>query len=297
MVEQSMITTALKEYSVTDAVIAKYKQEYMALTVKGIDDKNGYDICHTARMEIKGKRVEVEKTRKKLKEDSLEYGRAVDKEAKRITALLEPIEEHLTAQEKIIDDELERKRQALINAKLEEEAAAKKAEEDRIAKVRADQEAEALRLATISKEQSEREAKIKEAEAAIEREKQRVIDEEIARKKKIQDEKDKAEAEKKRKEELEKAKKEAAEKALKDAEERRIKEEKAKAAQIEKDRIAAEKKAQRAPDKIKLLHYSDAIMDISPIELKSEEAILIFNEFHATLVKIDTILRDKAEAL
>ena len=297
MVEQSMITTALKKYSVTDAVIAKYKQEYMALTVKGIDDKNGYDICHTARMEIKGKRVEVEKTRKKLKEDSLEYGRAVDKEAKRITALLEPIEEHLTAQEKIIDDELERKRQALINAKLEEEAAAKKAEEDRIAKVRADQEAEALRLATISKEQSEREAKIKEAEAAIEREKQRVIDEEIARKKKIQDEKDKAEAEKKSKEELEKAKKEAAEKALKDAEERRIKEEKAKAEKAEKERIAAEKKAARAPDKEKLLKFAEEFEKPANPEMKTIEGKQILNTFNQRIEDAITDLREIVETL
>jgi len=56
-------------------------------------------------MNIKGKRVEVEKTRKKLKEDALEYGRAVDGEAKRITALLAPIETYLESQEKIIDDE------------------------------------------------------------------------------------------------------------------------------------------------------------------------------------------------
>jgi len=120
MVEQSMITTALQQYNVTDAVIAKYKSDYMALTVKSVEDKEGYDLCHAARMEVKGKRVEVEKTRKKLKEDALEYGRAVDKEAKRITALLEPIEDHLTAQEKIIDDE-----KARIKAEAEAKEAAR----------------------------------------------------------------------------------------------------------------------------------------------------------------------------
>jgi hypothetical protein len=105
MVEQNMIETAIKQYNVTDAAIAKYNKEYMTLNVKGVEDKEGYELCHTARMEIKGKRVEVEKTRKHLKEDALEYGRAVDKEAKRITSLLEPIEDHLASQEKIVDDE------------------------------------------------------------------------------------------------------------------------------------------------------------------------------------------------
>lgn len=105
MVDNNMIETAIKQYNVTDAAIAKYNKEYMALNVKGVEDKEGYELCHTARMEIKGKRVEVEKTRKHLKEDALEYGRAVDKEAKRITSLLEPIEDHLASQEKIVDDE------------------------------------------------------------------------------------------------------------------------------------------------------------------------------------------------
>ena len=297
MVEQNMIETALQEYKVTDAAIAKYKQEYMPLVVKDINDKEGYDLCHAARMEVKEKRVAVEKTRKKLKEDSLEYGRAVDKEAKRITALLEPIEAHLLTQEKVIDDELERKRQALINAKLEEEAAAKRAEEEHLAKVRSDQEVEAKRLEAIAREQAEREAKIKEAEAAIEREKQRVIDEEIARKKKIQDEKDKAEAEKKRKEELEEAKKEAAAKALKDAEEKRIKEEKAKAEKAEKERIAAEKKAAKAPDKVKILLIADTLDKIMTPDVKTDEGKAFALAIMMSIQKLSKEIRDKTEDL
>lgn len=120
MVEQNMITTALKEYNVPDAAISKYREDFMSLSVNGVDDKEGYDLCHSARMEVKGKRVEVEKTRKKLKEDALEYGRAVDKEAKRITALLEPIENYLLSQEKIVDDE-----KARIKAEAEAKEAAR----------------------------------------------------------------------------------------------------------------------------------------------------------------------------
>lgn len=102
---QEMITTALAQYNITDAAIAKYKSDYMGLIVKNVRDEEGYKLVHSARMVIKGKRIEVEKKRKELKEDALRYGQAVDKEAKRITALLEPIEGHLESQEKIIDDE------------------------------------------------------------------------------------------------------------------------------------------------------------------------------------------------
>lgn len=120
MVEQSLITTALKEYNITDAAIEKLKSDYMAISVKDVNDKEGYDLAHTARMDIKSRRVDVEKKRKKLKEDALEYGRAVDKEAKRITSLLEPIETYLESQEKIVDDE-----KARIKAEAEAKEAAR----------------------------------------------------------------------------------------------------------------------------------------------------------------------------
>ena len=117
---QEMISKALQEYNLPDEAIALLNKDYMALAVKGVDDKEGYKLCHDARMDIKSRRVEVEKTRKKLKEDALVYGKAVDTEAKRITAMLEPIESHLEAQEKIVDDE-----KARIKAEDERKAAEK----------------------------------------------------------------------------------------------------------------------------------------------------------------------------
>ena len=105
---EETIKTELQKYNVTDAAIAKLNADYMALAVKGVDDKAGYEVVKTARIDIKKRRVEVEKTRVQLKAESLEYGRRVDGEAKRITALLEPIETHLIGQEKIVEDEKER---------------------------------------------------------------------------------------------------------------------------------------------------------------------------------------------
>lgn len=106
------------EYNITDAAIAELSNQYMTMKVNSATDDVGYKMVHYARMVVKGKRVEVEKKRKELKEDALRYGKAVDTEAKRITALLEPIEDHLAAQEKIVDDE---------KARLKSEAEAKEA--------------------------------------------------------------------------------------------------------------------------------------------------------------------------
>jgi hypothetical protein len=105
MVEKEMITTALKEYNITDAAIAKLEKDYLSLKVINHSDDEGYKLVHTAKMEIVHLRTDVEKKRVSLKSDALAFGRAVDAEAKRITALLAPIESHLITQEKIVDDE------------------------------------------------------------------------------------------------------------------------------------------------------------------------------------------------
>jgi hypothetical protein len=117
---EELIKNELQKYNVTDAAIAKLNTDYMVLTVKTPQDMPGYEIVKKARIDIKKRRVEVEKTRVQLKAESLEYGRRVDGEAKRITALLEPIENHLIGQEKIVDDE-----KARIKAEAEAKEAAR----------------------------------------------------------------------------------------------------------------------------------------------------------------------------
>lgn len=102
------IKTELQKFSITDAAIAKLSAEFLALKVKGLDDKEGLTEVHSARMVVRARRIEVEKKRKELKESSLSFGRAVDGEAKRITALLLPIETHLENEESIIEKEKER---------------------------------------------------------------------------------------------------------------------------------------------------------------------------------------------
>jgi hypothetical protein len=103
------IEVELKKYNVTDSTIEKLKADYMEIKVESPEDKLNYTLAKTARSEIKSLRVQVEKKRKELKEESLNFGRCIDSEAKRIISLLEPIENHLLSQEKIVDDEKERK--------------------------------------------------------------------------------------------------------------------------------------------------------------------------------------------
>ena len=120
-----MNQTAVVEYNVTDAVLAKMESDYMGLTVKGLDDKDGFEAVHKARMIVKGIRVDVEKTRKSLKASALEWGRKCDSEAKKIFDKIEPIETHLTTEEEKITKE---------NKRIEDEKAAK--EEARVNSIR-----------------------------------------------------------------------------------------------------------------------------------------------------------------
>jgi hypothetical protein len=62
------------------------------------------------RLLLKAKRIEVEKTRKSLKEQSLSEGRLIDSVAKYLTSLIEPAEKHLELQEKFIEIQEQNKR-------------------------------------------------------------------------------------------------------------------------------------------------------------------------------------------
>jgi len=94
-------------YPVADSKIAEWSAMYLPLAISGIDDKENYTAVHNARMTVKNARVEIEKTRKQLKENVLKVGRTIDGEAKRLTDLLAPIERHLEAEEDRIDAEKE----------------------------------------------------------------------------------------------------------------------------------------------------------------------------------------------
>ena len=99
---------ALERYQPTDASIAEMHERCAGLQVAGLDDSVGLKAVHDARMEVRNIRVNVEKTRKELKKDALEWGRQVDGEAKRITGLLLNIEQPLIDKESIVQREKDR---------------------------------------------------------------------------------------------------------------------------------------------------------------------------------------------
>ena len=104
------LDSALAQFDPVTSTIAQMKEDFSGLSIDGMDDKDGLAQVHGARMIVKTHRVAVEKTRKNLKRDALEFGRSVDREAKRITEMLLEIEQPLHEQEKVVENEKARVR-------------------------------------------------------------------------------------------------------------------------------------------------------------------------------------------
>lgn len=284
----------LAKFNITDTAIAKIAEECMPLRVKDVNDDAGYQLVRRHRLAVRDKRVDVERVRKLLKKGAIDYGRMVDNEAKRITALLEPIEEHLKAQEAIV---IEHKKRLEEEARLKAEEEARRAEEAKRAeeeaeraRIKAEQEAEAARLRAerekieaekraaqekLDAERAALEAERAKAEAALEAQRQAIE----AEKRKIAE----AEAEKARQAEMERAKAEAAERARKETEERIAREAAAEKARAEAEEAAAKARAEaeeaarkRAeelrPDKEKLLSVAEAVRNVAIPSVSAQAA-------------------------
>lgn len=100
------MNTEIINFDITENKIAELKAEYTALTINGIDDKDGYEQVDTARKVMKKYRNQVDARRKELTEDALKHQRMINAEAKRVTDKLTEIENYLISEQKKIDDAL-----------------------------------------------------------------------------------------------------------------------------------------------------------------------------------------------
>lgn len=310
----------LEKFADATALAESWAQKAKEIVVT---DESQTDLMKSARegrLLLKDKRVEIEKTRKSLKEASLKEGRAIDDIAKALTALIAPTEEYLQLQEDFVKIKEKQRTMQLHGIRIHELiqyvdaselssslelgympesqfqamltgykvtyekriADEKKAEEERIAQQKADEEArEAQRI--------ENERLKKEAD---EREKQFAAERKAAQEKA---DKERAELEAKAKEEREKAaaeakkQKEIQDKKLKEEREAREKVEaelKAKREQEQKEIEDAEKLAS-AGDKEKIKDLIKRLHEFNLPEVKSKKAKAIVT---ATQIKITELI-------
>jgi hypothetical protein len=210
------------KYNINEAEIAKMSDIYMHLAIKDIDDKEGIESVHSARMVMVKHRNAVNKLRKSANEDAQAYIKNNNSNAKKLLALMEPIETHLKNEEEVITNEIKR-----IEA--EKEALEKKRTQDRVDELftvgvvlpyfdvamMTDEIYDEMFEAAAKKNHIEQ-LRLEEEKKAKETEEKRLAD-------------DRAEIEKVKKEQETKAKEQ---------------EEKEKALQAERDKIEADKKAE-----------------------------------------------------
>ena len=91
--------------------IAQWNETFSNLTITGVKDTEGYRKVTDAIAIVRTARLSVERKRKELKADALEFGRKVDGRARELTELIEPIENSLKEKKEIVDNEKERIKQ------------------------------------------------------------------------------------------------------------------------------------------------------------------------------------------
>lgn len=189
---------------------------------------------------------------------------------------------------------------ANYNAKIEAE---RKAEEDRIAKEKAEaEERERIRLENelLKKEAEEKEKQLAKERAEAEA-KQKAIDEK-ARKEREESEaklREEQEAARKAAEKAaaEKAKLEAEIKAKHEAEEKAKRDAEAKIAAEKKEREEAERRAKNAPDKEKILLIAKQLEQINTPEVNSEDAVRLVSNVKTLIQKTINYIVDESRKL
>lgn len=241
------MSTEIVEYSKTEAALATLAERYKGVLFD-VSTREGMQAAIKGRAELRGYRVDLEKTRKLIKEPALRRAQLIDSEARRITQAIEalevPIDDQIKADERRKIAEAEAVAKAEADRTAAEEAARKAAEE----KVLAAQRAEIAR-------QQEELAERKRQQDAIEAEARRKIEEEQrAARMKIEEEervaRQSCEAEEarinaeRRKAEAERAAAEEAQRKLRQAEE---------------DKLRAEREAEEAKKREELRKQNELI--------------------------------------
>ena len=157
-------------YNATKAALADLTARYKGLVFE-VTTQKGMAEAKAAYKEINAHSITLENARKKEKAASLEYGRFVDSEAKRIDEQIEvlrlPIKEQIETETKREERELAARIEAERLRILAEQEAAKQAEEKRMADARAEIARQQAELANAAKEQARA---LAESRAKIERE-------------------------------------------------------------------------------------------------------------------------------
>jgi hypothetical protein len=305
------------------APMAKQARSLVAQS-QGVTDPK---LARACRLKLRETRIEIENTRKRLKEDSLRTGKAIDGMANILKYVIEPVEEQLEAHEKAAEraeaariESIRRDRNDQLAAvgvdgtfynlgAMPDEAFAQLLDASkaaRAAKIEAARKAEAERSAKEAAEAAERERirlenerlkkEAAERESALQAERARVAAEQAAAAEKARKEREAVEAKAKaEREEIERnmqAERAARAKAEQEAAA-------AKKAQEDRERAEADarRKAAMAPDRDKIRALGEMIRATAMPEVASKEAQAAVGEIKARIWSLANEIDKMANAV
>lgn len=307
--EESKTELLLKSFTSYFDRAKEIAQEAKSIEVTDEKQTQKMAIARGRRLELKSIRVEAEKTRKELKEQSLREGKAIDGIANVIKALIVPVEEYLEKQEKYAEILEAARKERQLNDRTEK---LQKYVEDASMFNLADisDEVFSTLLSTHKKAYEDKiQAEKRAEEDRIKREAEERKEQERIRKENKQLKKDAAIREAKiKKERLAQQKQMEVERKKREAVEARIQAEKEKQeheARIQREKEEAEKLAREeeqrkkllAPDKEKLLELANSIELISMPHVSSREAGMVISKVIEDLERVVKAIREKSKLL
>lgn len=111
----SMLSSIREGFAQAFDQAESWRQKAMSIKVTDITQTGDMKLARVARLELKNIRVAAEKVRKKLKEESLLMGRAIDGTNAILLAAIVPLEKHLEDQENFAARLLEEQKQRLLS--------------------------------------------------------------------------------------------------------------------------------------------------------------------------------------
>jgi hypothetical protein len=116
---EEVVLSVTSKFQEFQNIVTEWGEKAYSINVTDVNQVELMQQAKEGRSFLRAKRLEIEKTRVRLKEQSLNEGRFIDKIAKDLMTIIKPAEEHLELQEKFkeIQDELEKTK--LKNDRLE----------------------------------------------------------------------------------------------------------------------------------------------------------------------------------
>lgn len=108
----------MEQFDGFQAIAAEWEAKAKEIVVTDASQTEMMAKAREGRLFIKRKRIDLEKTRKELKERSLKEGQAIDGVAKVLRGLLSPIEDHLDKQERFIEIREAERKKKLFNERI-----------------------------------------------------------------------------------------------------------------------------------------------------------------------------------